>query len=793
MKKTISLLFAATLLGIALCAQNTENIIKFEVLDENEAPMEFATVVALSLPDSTIVCGGITDGRGLLDLALPQEAALLQISVIGYCTVEMPARGLSDICTVQLKPNVAVLESAVVSFSLPKTEIKGDAMVTNITGSVLEHSGNAIDVLGKVPGMIIMNGKPEVIGRGVPTYYINGRKVTDLSELRNLMSEDIKSIDVVNNPGAAYGGNVHSVVRIKTVKRQGDGFSFALTSQMKQHIYKNNDFEPSWSVLDLNYRRQGVDLFGKLVYWNQRSYQYSDINTDVFTRNHNDIIVNSQTGWINGVEHSGGFQNVIGLNWQVNGNHSVGIKFDNSIGTIGDGLMTADYGIFSNGVLIDRLTSASSSLTSKNTSMNSNLYYDGTIDEVHINFNADFSSGRYDNARNAIEASMISPVEIKSSTEAKTLMGAAKLVVSVPIWKGRFQTGMEEVFVKAQQEYLIDKMEVPSSNASIVENTLAGFAEYSLELPFGQINAGLRYEHVSFVFHDLIDSKNDLPRIHNNWFPSIGFSTRAGSVSINLNYTGKTLRPQFDQLTNEVKYVNRFTYDMGDPLLESETRRTLALNVNYQWLSFSGTYLRVENYIFQKAFPYDNEGVVVVKYINADRPLRKLNLFLNASPVVGVWNPSYTFGMQKQFFSMEVTDPRVPGASRTVAFNDPMFTIQANNAFRFRHKWLLNLDYQYISPFGQMNVKIQKPMHNLNLALSKSFLKDGDLNVTLSWNDILNTNVMCITADYGNVIFNQCNDEYKPCFQLRMSYRFNAAGSKYKGSGAGLDVKERIK
>lgn len=781
------------LLGVALWAQNNENIIKFEVLDENKAPMEFATVVALSLPDSTIVCGGITDERGFLDLALPQEAALLQISLIGYCTEEMPVGGISGLCTVQLKPDVAVLESAVVSVSLPKTEIKGDAMVTNITGSVLEHSGNAIDVLGKVPGMIIMNGKPEVIGRGAPTYYINGRKVTDLSELRNLMSEDIKSIDVVNNPGAAYGGDVHSIVRIKTVKRQGDGFSFALTSQMKQHIYKNNDFEPSWSVLDLNYRRQGVDFFGKLVYWNQRSYQFSDINTDVFTRNRGDLRVNSQAGWTDGVEHSGGFQNVIGLNWQINANHSVGIKLDSGIGTIGDGLLTADYGIHTDGVLIDRLTSTSKSLTSKNTSFSSNLYYDGNIDKVHINFNADFTSGRYDNARNAFEASMISPVEIKSSTEAQTLMGAAKLVVSVPIWKGIFQTGVEEVFVKAQQEYLIDKMDVPSSNASIVENTLAGFAEYRLELPFGQLSAGLRYEHVSFGFHDLIDSKNDLPRIHNNWFPSLGFSTRVGSVSINLSYTGKTLRPQFDQLTNEVKYVNRFTYDMGDPLLESETRRTLALNASYQWLSFSGTYMRVDNSIFQKAYPYDNEGVVVIKYSNTDKVLRKLNLFLNASPLVGVWNPSYTLGMQKQFFSMEVTDPRVPGGSRTVACNDPMFTIQANNAFRFRRKWLLNLDYLYISPFGQMNVIIRKPMHNLNLALSKSFLKDGDLNVTLSWNDILNTNVMCITADYGNVIFNQCNDEYKPCFQLRLSYRFNAAGSKYKGSGAGLDVKERIK
>ena len=39
------------------------------------------------------------------------------------------------------------LEGAVVQAQLPRTELKGDAVVTNITGSVLEHAGNAQDLI----------------------------------------------------------------------------------------------------------------------------------------------------------------------------------------------------------------------------------------------------------------------------------------------------------------------------------------------------------------------------------------------------------------------------------------------------------------------------------------------------------------------------------------------------------------------------------------------------------------------------------------------------------------------
>ena len=120
------------------------------------------------------------------------------------------------------------LEEIVVKGTLPNTRMKGDALVTKISGSTLEKAGTAADVLRKVPGMIKKGDGLEVIGRGTPIYYINGRRVQDTDELKRLMSDDIADVEVITNPGAKYDATVSAVVRIKTKKRQGDGFGFNL-------------------------------------------------------------------------------------------------------------------------------------------------------------------------------------------------------------------------------------------------------------------------------------------------------------------------------------------------------------------------------------------------------------------------------------------------------------------------------------------------------------------------------------------------------------------------------------
>jgi len=762
------------------------------VNDENGLPMEFATVSLRTLPDSSVIAGVVTDENGLFCIEGTDAGDIIQISMIGYITENRPVSAFSTPQTIALRPDNAMLNEAVVSAVLPRTELKGDAVVTNIAGSVLEHSGNALDVLAKIPGMISMNGSLQVIGRGAPLYYINGRKITDNSELRNLMSEDIKSIDVISNPGAAYGGEVRCVVRIRTVKRQGDGFSFALTSQAKQHIYKNHDTEPSWSVLDLNYRTKGIDLFGKLVYWNQRGYQISDIYGGTYTRKEDYIKTAFQSGWLDYRGHNGGWQYLLGFNWQISENHSLGIRVEDSINTIGESKMLMDADVFTDGVKIDHVYSVNQGRTPLSKSLNGNLYYDGNIGQLNINFNADFVRGVTNNSSDVYETSWMAPVEIRSNTDAVSTMRAGKLVFSYPIWKGSFHIGAEETYVDARQTYTISKREIPSSKGYLTENTIAGFAEYAVALSFGQISAGIRYEHVNYDHVNEYEPSKSLTRIQDNWFPSFSFSTKAGPVGINLSYTGKTLRPRFDQLTSEIMYDNRFTYQTGDPTMESEIQRTLSLNANWNWLTFSGNFETVRNSFYQRAYPYNEDGVVMIQYANIKDPVRKLSMYLNASPSIGVWNPRFTVGMEKQFFTTTVIDPRTDTGFRTDTYNDPMYLVQANNTFRLKHSWMIDLDYQFISPFDQLIMQIYRPLQSLNLAVSKSFLKDDVLNFRLSWEDILNTYVTYFITDYGSCIVRQNNDSYRPCVQLRLSYRFNSANSKYKGTGAGQSAKDRM-
>ena len=778
---------------LAICQLSAQNLIG-TVTDEKGQPMEFATVSLRLLPDSSIVAGCITDTKGQFCIERKDAGDFIQISSIGYGTRNLPVSTFSTSQTIIMEIEAGLLNEIVVSKTRPKTKLLGDAVVTTIEGSILEHAGNSLEVLAKVPGMITKNGKLEVIGRGTPIYYINGRKVNDDSELRNLMSEDIKSIDVVSNPGAEYGGEVRCVVRIRTVKRQGDGFSYALTSQAQQRIYDNHDFDPSWSVLDLNYRTGGWDIIGKLVYYNQHSYQVSDkMSGNTFIKMPDGSVKhNLMEGPFAFIGHNSGISGDLGLNWQINENHSLGMKMNYGGMLFGNQDIVFEDNVYANDELIDIVHSASHTTTPSSHTFTGNIYYDGNINKLHVNFNADFSDSGYKKETSVNESSQNDPAFIENLSDGYARMGAGKLVLTYPVWKGQLKIGSEETYVTAQQEYNSTKTEIPSSKAKIEENNISGFAEYALPFKYVQLVAGIRYEHVDFEYTNECSPKDNINRVHNNWFPSFNASTKIGPVGVNIGYTTKIKRPRYDQLSTEMQYNNRFLYQTGDPTLLNEIQNTLSLNANWRWLTLTGAYEVVDNAIYQLGYPYDDDCTAMVKYSNAKETVRKLNIYLNASPTFGIWNPRYTVGMEKQYFETTVTDPRESTGKRVVKRNDPMFFVQANNTFKLKQGWLIDLDYQYTSPFDYVMYKFTKPKHSLNLAISKSFLKHDAINVRLAWNDILNKTKEHVCTDYGNFIHNQNNNYYSPSVQLRLSYRFNTANSKYKGTGAGQDAKNRM-
>lgn len=108
-------------------------------------------------------------------------------------------------------------------------------MVTTVTGSVLEKAGTGNDLLDKIPGLSANNGSVNVFGSGKAEIYINGRKMRNSSELDQLSSENIKSVEVLRNPGARYDASVKAVVRIITKNhREKDSVSTTV------HIWDTN-------------------------------------------------------------------------------------------------------------------------------------------------------------------------------------------------------------------------------------------------------------------------------------------------------------------------------------------------------------------------------------------------------------------------------------------------------------------------------------------------------------------------------------------------------------------------
>lgn len=62
----------------------------------------------------------------------------------------------------------------------------------------------------------------------------------------------------------------------------------------------------------------------------------------------------------------------------------------------------------------------------------------------------------------------------------------------------------------------------------------------------------------------------------------------------------------------------------------------------------------------------------------------------------------------------------------------------------------------------------------------------------LSANDLLRHMQEDALVDYGNYLVSQFRDFKKQALEFSVYYRFNASKSKYRGSGAGQDAKNRL-
>ena len=767
-----------------------------KVVDKDGEDMPFVNVVLLSLPDSTIMHGTVTDEQGMFSISADISIGTLQLSMLGYETVSLPVEEVRGQIIV-MEEDMNMLGEAVVKGFMPKTKLTGNSMITTIQGTVLGNAGTAHEMLSKVPGMTQRDDKLEVIGKGAPVFYINGRKVQDVDELKSLHSDEIHNVEVITNPGAIYEATVSSVVRIRTIRRQGEGFGFNLTGGNNQDL--RYGYSDPAATLNFKYRRNSVDVFGMVNYADKNNVSISQpVQTSWFTNNGQLININQDSWWFShNVNHD--LNANLGLNWQISQNHSVGVRVE----TRNNFNPTGDYRI-NNTVDFRNLASPSADYVDESVTEGSetmsmpyywtgNAYYNGQVGKLNVDFNVDFVTRKNGQVADITEAGTRGKSQMRNEHESTSELWATKLVLSYPVWKGQLQAGTEMSFVDRASCFTMTGYPLPSTDSDVNEKNVAGFVNYAFKLDrFGNLSAGLRYEHVGFDYVDILNPDQSLTRYTDDLFPSISWSNQFGKFRTSLAYSSKVARPSYDRLNENINYMNSFSLEQGNSKLKNETIYEVSATVGYQWLNLFVAYERRDNTLTQGASLYNDEGVILMKHINLDQPLRNVAAFLSAAPTFGCYSPNWTLGIQRYFYSQTLMDPSHPDGQRTLTAKKPVLFMDLNNAFRFKRSWQLEANLNVMTKGDMMQFAFLRNTYNLGLVVQKCWLKNDALCLRVSLSDVLQMRTTEMFLDNGYFQLHQTSSQNYHRLNVTLRYTFNSSNNKYKGSGAGKEAQNRM-
>ena len=466
----------------------TEEVVG-KVLDEHNQPLPYANVILLSAADQSFVGGCVTAEDGSFVLPFSAKNALLKVSFVGYKSQTLTCQPTMK---VQLQPNTQQLKAVVVKSKRPDVVYQDGAFVTQVAGTILSEMGSVEDMISQLPFVTGEEGNWNVIGRGAPEIYLNGRMVRNLAELKRLSAKDILRAEIVTVPGSQYGARTNAVIKLRAVRKRGQGWSGSNYAEYVQGHYSPHYYED----VQLNYRTGGLDIFAEAGTGYDRTRETSHMLTQLNT-DYDWQFSNSRTANRNG----GGILLNTGFNYEVNDHQSLGMRYEttNIVGnnyshSWGETEVTRD------GADYETLGYESYSKQKPHWSHSLNAYYNGDFGKWNINFNGDYYNKVTKNAQMAFNDDRM---DAEYSSKVKSELYAAKLVVTAPLGKGRLSFGTEETFTNRWNDFTQSGYASDAFN-HIQQDIYAGFLEYNARIGkrWGY-GLGVRYECQKTSYYEI--------------------------------------------------------------------------------------------------------------------------------------------------------------------------------------------------------------------------------------------------------------------------------------------------
>lgn len=660
------------------------------------------------------------------------------------------------------------LQEVVVNAKQPATKLVGTTLVSTIPGSNLADLGTALDVLAQLPMIKVQDNTVSVIGKSDIEIYIDGRPLRDEQELQQLHSSNMKKVELLMAPGAAYESTTGAVLKITTRRNFVQGLSLTDVFQLQR--------SRKWSVMDylgISYRAGDWEFFlnGTI---NRNNSQIKGATTNILVYNGMETVVGSRqnnsypttVGVIKGgFNYSHGTQS-FGAYYRFNPEHG-SFKNNGAEWLDNSELLLRD---------IAKQIRSHSHLAS--------LYYENTFSGKYLmHFDGDFRNSHANNSVATTYPESATPAVNSIDCRTSTLW-AGKLYLNFPLWNGDFTIGTQDSYTHTSLDYRMLNSSVseyiPSSLTDARQTSAALFASWSRMLGKFSISAGARYEYVDYNFK--VDGKRDenVSRRDHLLTPdmSLGYSFDQES-QISLSYKMVTVKPPYSQLTGSLSYTGLHEIEGGNPALHDEKMHDVQLFGMWHGFMIQADYTRsLDSYTFVKQlYPADNLQLLMHP-VNIN--LSALNLYLVWSKPIRCWTPNATLGMYQQWLTLDNTQ-----------HNKPIFVYYFDNTFALPHGWNVTANFSGQTKGDMHTNRLGASWFTMNASVGKTFLNKS-LNVKLSATDIFNTANNDWTMNTYGVRVDKRQIYDRRSVSLNIVYNFHPSKSKYRGSSAAENEMKRL-
>ncbi|WP_081212473.1 outer membrane beta-barrel family protein [Salegentibacter sediminis] len=759
--------------------------------DQKEETVPFATVSVIKLPDSTLVTGTTSDIDGNFNLKPSEEGEyVLKFSAIGYADnfseeLEVSGPGFNyDLGVILLSEETTMLDEVMLKSWKPRMKVENGNVTMEVEGTTMAAGNNAYEMLVRAPGVSAdQNGNFKLNGRSGVSVMLDGR-LTYLSQedLKNLLesmpAENIKSIEVMNNPPSKYDAEGSAgMLNINLKKNSMNGFSgsvYAGYTKGKPNLFNSgtnfNFNQGNWSsFINLDVSERGT---------------VRDAEVERIYPEEGDITEFQQQGRQEYIKLVPSV--MAGSDVELNETHSAGVMAQFNYTGIDDEWLT-DSQLYNN--TGDKLADIASENYKTTDTYNGrlNFHHKMNLDTAgtSISTNLDYAFLKKDIFSEFYNAYVYPTADpeneiLFNESFSNYDIYAGQVDFNLPLRNGgNLETGVKasKVVSKSNLDFYIDengeRVFQPENSDSFryEEEIYAAYAEFSKQFnETWSINAGLRLEQTNGLGISASMGEEN-KKEYLEFFPNLQLNQKVSdNYELTYSYNRRIKRPAYDRLNPFQFFIDPYNLIVGNPNLRPQFSNSFSIIQNFfSKYNLSLQYESITDYNTEIFSVNEATGITKVTTGNLDNYSSYMASLIAPVEFTSFWNSNNSLILNYQ-------DNQTIIDGIDVVNESLFYMLQSNHQINLPADFKLELNATLQGPMT-VGIYYVEPMQWLDAGIKRSFI-DNKLDVTLRFTDIFKSQDLKITSEIGQNQFNI--DQYfnKQAVSLNLRYNFSKGNSK---------------